>query len=356
MTTTFSSTTLLICAAALVVAPACDDMPECDADPEERVEFRTSVDNSATVNGIYLNGIYLNGIYLNGIYLNSALLSGATIGGVDFLGGTDPDDNEVTCVELDDKKGKLSVISAEDGCDGDPSKDEEVKGDHVVGTVLTFSSPEGEYRLVIQAADEVNDYPHHYDHLHLYHYGIEYEVKGESGWTGETSPLCYDGAGNPTEALMLPGAWDHSTGTRTDTSNNTVTAACRHAALAKCAEWGYRPGEEADYHQACVRLVRADYDASGTARTANGTTIYVSDDLGINTEDDVPGLVKEAEWGPDGALCVNRANFRRSDLTGCSDPTDAAECLPGIPECTGPDSDLSLSMPGALIVTGVVNS
>jgi hypothetical protein len=359
MSTNTPFASLSAVAAALLALTGCD-VEEPDA---AEIGFRTSVDNSEALNGIYLNGIYLNGIYLNGIYLNgiylnSALLNGATVGGVDYVGGVDPKGEAVTCVRIEDERGKINVINAEGGCDVDPSKGEESKGDKAIDTELTFSGPEGEYRLYIDDAYEVKDYPHHYDHLHLYHYVLSYEIKGENGWTGVTSPLCQDGAGNPTEALLLPGEWDQTTGVRTDESDTTVTVACRHAALAKCVEWGYRPGlpSEKDHHQACVHMVRADYEGTGEAHTANGTTIYVSDALGINVEDDEPGLIKEAEWGTDGAVCVNRSAFRRADLTGCDDPSDPTTCFPGVPECGGSPDDLSLTAPGALLVTAVMGS
>jgi len=338
----------------ITIAASLLPLTACDTQPIQEIEFRTSVDNSEALNGIYLNGIYLNGIYLNGIYLNSSLLNGATVGGVGFLDGLDPDGNQVTCVELDKKQGKLTVINGTDDCDDKPESDEKVKGEDVVDTELTFTSPEGEYRLYIDEAEKDPDHGGH--HLHLYHYSISAEVKGENGWTGVTSPLCYDGAGNPTEALLIPGSWHQGTGTRTEDSLNTVTVACRHAALAKCVEWGYPPGEEPELHQACVRLVRADYEGIGDAHTANGTTIYISDDEDINTEDDDPDLVKEAEWGPDGAVCLNRSAFRRSDLTGCSDPSDPSTCFPGIPECSGSPTDLSIKTSGARIVTAVMSS
>ncbi|MEZ4382085.1 MAG: ADYC domain-containing protein [Nannocystaceae bacterium] len=335
---------------ALLALSACDEAADLGD-----VEFRAEVDNSAAlngiyINGIYINGIYINGIYINGIYINSALLGGATVGGVDFVGGLDPKGNAVTCTRLDETKGKISVISAAGGCDVDPQKGEEAKGDKAIGTMLEFTSPDGDYRLTLDDADEVD---------HLYRYLISVEFKDDAeGWTGETHPLCYDGLGNPTEALLLPGEWDQTTGERLDDSFTTLTVACRHAALAKCVEWGYLPGDAPtkDHHQACVHMVRADYDATGEAHTENGTTIYVNDAIGVNDEDDVEGLIKEAEWGVDGALCVNRAAFRHSELTGCEDPSDPATCFPGIPECGGDLSDRSLTMPGALLVTAVLGS
>jgi hypothetical protein len=57
-------------------------------------------------------------------------------------------------------------------------------------------------------------------------------------------------------------------------------------------------------HQACVRMVRADYCGDGTSHTQVGTEIDVYDTFKIESADEtVPGSL-EAEWGVDGAQCV----------------------------------------------------
>jgi hypothetical protein len=107
-----------------------------------------------------------------------------------------------------------------------------------------------------------------------------------------------------------------------------VTFACRTAALAKCVEFGYRPWSVksgtslADHHQACTRMVRADYCGTGQAHTVSGTPVHVLDKLGVQTADPNVPYVVEAEWGPNGATCLNPANTRLpNQAIGCNLPT-----------------------------------
>lgn len=86
------------------------------------------------------------------------------------------------------------------------------------------------------------------------------------------------------KALPLVGRWDE-TGAHID--DGTITFACTNGALAKCARWGYKPWKTfkgkplRDYHQACTRMVRADYCGNGVGHTQNGTPIDVYDRLGL---------------------------------------------------------------------------
>ena len=151
-----------------------------------------------------------------------------------------------------------------------------------------------------------------------------YDVAVE-GQDGTWEPLCVEESGAPTQALLLGGAWDPTTGDRVPLANSAVTLACRGAALAKCVEWGYVPWKVhgatalAEAHQACTRAVRADYCGDGTPHTVNGVKIHVKDPLGIQVEDMSLPHVVEAEWGPDGALCLNHQNKRMPGATvACS--------------------------------------
>lgn len=54
--------------------------------------------------------------------------------------------------------------------------------------------------------------------------------------------LCLDSNGNRTDTLLIGEAWNPTTGAKiTPKPSNTITLACRTAALAKCVEFGYRP-------------------------------------------------------------------------------------------------------------------
>jgi hypothetical protein len=120
---------------------------------------------------------------------------------------------------------------------------------------------------------------------------------------------------------------------------NLFSFGCTHAAIAKCVRMGYEPWksiEECDdagvcrtvslraYHQACTRMVRADYCGDGQSHTTNGVPINVWDEPGIQERDDVSSeFIRDSEWSADGAVCV--ANFRR-DTDGAKRAYVEAHC------------------------------
>ena len=130
-----------------------------------------------------------------------------------------------------------------------------------------------------------------------------------------TRPFCGTTAdGAPISAIALEGQWIEKSGTPGAGSKipgaGGITFACRGFALAKCVEWGYRPwvthpvlGSLERYHQACVRLVRADYCGDGRSFTRTGTPVNLYDQAGI--QKDTEAWLPEAEWGEKGAVCLN---------------------------------------------------
>lgn len=82
---------------------------------------------------------------------------------------------------------------------------------------------------------------------------------------------------------------------------------CTSGAEGKCVRMGYRPWESQamwDLHQACTRMVRADYCGDGRSYTRDGMPIDVYDVRGIQTETKDSPLTFEAAWGTAGAICV----------------------------------------------------
>ena len=76
---------------------------------------------------------------------------------------------------------------------------------------------------------------------------------------------------------------------------------CRGAVLAKCTEFGYRRWATATrcslgsgcsdvalapIHQACTRMMRADYCGDGMPNTVDGHPIDIYDALGVNVEEE----------------------------------------------------------------------
>jgi hypothetical protein len=60
----------------------------------------------------------------------------------------------------------------------------------------------------------------------------------------------------------------------------------------------------AELHQACTRMVRADYCGDGRPFTLDGRVINVYDGLGVQT--DTEQWTFEAEWSGQGAVCLSQ--------------------------------------------------
>lgn len=118
-------------------------------------------------------------------------------------------------------------------------------------------------------------------------------------------------------ALAVQGVWDQS-GSRHDEPGK-FTFACENGAIAKCITWGYKPWELKDghsmreLHQACTRMVRADYCGNGRSHTQENTPIDMYDELKVLTRTTEASKTWqpdrasfEASWTPDGAGCMAR--------------------------------------------------
>ncbi|RWI13734.1 ADYC domain-containing protein [Mesorhizobium sp.] len=99
-------------------------------------------------------------------------------------------------------------------------------------------------------------------------------------------------------------------------SDTAFSITCTGGAQAKCVRFGYRPWETSpdgtplwDHHQACTRMIRADYCGDGVGHTRNGTPIVVYDHKGIQQDEAAPDMSFEAAWGAGGALCVSHTRI-----------------------------------------------
>lgn len=169
----------------------------------------------------------------------------------------------------------------------------------------------------------------------------------QDGWR----PLCGLDAGQPMLSIPVEGRWDYRVGVAGGGSHiddsTAFTFACRHYAIAKCVELGYKPWgvikqcpsgtkkcaptSVAELHQACVRALRADYCGDGSSSTIDGTTVNVYDAFGYHIDE--PSWAFEAEWTASGARCATRlrvpsmspscwSSLYRAD---CGSATDFAE-------------------------------
>jgi hypothetical protein len=120
---------------------------------------------------------------------------------------------------------------------------------------------------------------------------------------------------------------------------------CTGGAEGKCIRFGYKPWRRtgdgtslAPYYQACLRLVRADYCGDGVGHTQNGTVIDIFDRIGIQDEENDPGMSFEAAFTPDGASCVAHPR-----LPGADSLDRIRAMCPRLAGHTGPACDESAS-------------
>ncbi len=146
------------------------------------------------------------------------------------------------------------------------------------------------------------------------------DVKTQAGW----APLC--------TAIPVSGRWDQREGVAGGGAKiadaTYFTFACNGYAIGKCVEMGYRPWAVrggvplSRHHQACVRMVRADYCGTGRSYTLDGTNINVYDGLGIQSDDF--GWQMEAEWDERGARRMHTTALARSHYVRAGVPGDCS--------------------------------
>jgi len=246
---------------------------------------------------------------LNGRRLAGELLDGHYVIGVSLDG-----------VALPDGRTKAATLQATtfrmDAGEGDSGSARSRK--RLIGAVFTATLEDGS-TLPLRIDDVVQrDGPFEHD---LFRYAISYPADGV--W----QPYCgVDDRGAPILAIPLSGLWDYREGVPTGGAHiddeRSFTFGCEGYALAKCVDMGYKPWSEgrlcdeeargrdcvpyalADHHQACTRMLRADYCGDGTSYTDDSTLINAYDGVGIRL--DTEAWLIEAEWNADGAICVRR--------------------------------------------------
>jgi ADYC domain len=177
----------------------------------------------------------------------------------------------------------------------------------LIGAILDATDETGRVITVrIDAVTKVDQSNGNSD-IWLHRFSIPDESAG--GWR----EFCTPGPDGTVAGFPVAGTWT-ADGRHVRTSAG-FTITCSSGAIGKCIRIGYRPWDDRkgvslwDYHQACVRMVRADYGGDGVSHTRDGTTIDPFDRLGIQSAEPDPRgphLEFEAAWGPDGAVCVRR--------------------------------------------------
>lgn len=237
-------------------------------------------------NGSNLNGSNLNGSNLNGQSLNSKLVS-VNYAGAQRVGMSTPLDE--TWVEGSQLQGLLGS--------------EELSGTDFQQMLLTGNLENG--ATVTLRVDNV--YPGTGADLDVWSYRVSYQDAS----TGQWNPLCTKPDGAATNAIALENRWDYGQGVTGGGSKiydtTSFTFACEGAALAKCVRLGYAPFRNAngvsleDHHQACTRMLRADFCGDGTSYTTDGNWVNLYDS--VNVQVDTELWSREAAWDTAGAQC-----------------------------------------------------
>jgi hypothetical protein len=255
-------------------------------------------------NGSFPNGLWPNGGTIENVTFDGSLIkgvvSGKAISGADFIGATFP-----------------------------------VLMPGTTDTVLVT--------IRIDDASKDVTYPD------LWWYRMSYKTMKDTSF----SSLCLDSTGAPDVLVPLNGMyWDAATLSRVD-SPNVVTLSCREGVLGKCAHIGYRPWGTGtscnasdksqcmqvslrDYHQACTRMLRADYCGNGSPHTLNGTIIDVFDYLQPPIQLREETWDMESRWLPTGAMCLSKPRHPELWPGGCPN-TNAASGetnLVKLPKCS----------------------
>jgi hypothetical protein len=285
--------------------------------------------NGRELNGRELNGRELNGRELNGRELNGRELNGRELNGRE-LNSRDAGPGGVVAASLE---GSELVLTSRDG--------ETVRGTSVVGVEL------GNGHRATFRIDDANrsSVPGEED---VWEYVVSRQAKGHR-W----EPVCgTNDDGTPLKVIALSGIWDYRQGVPGGGDHlddpSLITFACSDGALAKCVHFGYAPWRTvqtcdgagnctdvslADHHQACTRMVRADYCGDGRSFTQDGMLIDLYDGLSLQTDTETWPF--EAEWSADGAVCLS--HFRISNQTelhscprdlhddACGDPAHFAQ-------------------------------
>lgn len=253
-----------------------------------RLEMDVSLLSEAqvTVNGISPNGTTANGISPNGWEYGGEAVSSASLDG--------------SLITLVTKSGKI------------------VSGTNLSGAKIPVTMADGSSaKLYIDSVNQDTD-------PSIWLYMVTVQPSGS-----KKLALCppIGGVGDPAPAIPISGRYDATSGAYTADSS-IFTFACINAALGKCALWGYKPWASKQecgtdgtcqpqslipWHQACVRMVRADYCGDGVPHTRNGTQINIWDNLGIQLQTPNTGWALEAEWTPTGAACINHTRWSKAD-------------------------------------------
>jgi ADYC domain len=302
---------------------------EAVVEPEPTLQSQVAA--VAAPNGRNLNGRNLNGRNLNGTALGALVsvnLSGAT--------AADSVDDTMRSVWLEG-----SVFHGFSG-------EREVSGMDFLGAQFVGNLADGQkVDLRVDAIEPATG-----DSGDIWSYRVSFFDAAEGTW----KPACPAADGSALDAIPVSGTWNYREGVAGGGARledpTLFTFACEGAAIAKCIHFGYRPWATtadgrslADHHQACTRMVRADYCGDGTSHTKDGNWVNLYDALGV--QQDTEAWLMEAEWTTDGARCVS-SSTRSTEPVSCPNMPELSGCgqqghfrtgtllMSEVPPATGP--------------------
>jgi len=310
-------------------------------DPTARYRAQLVTSNGGTWNGGTWNGGTWNGGTWNGGTWNGGTWNGGTWNGGTWNGGTwngAKIDSITVTVDGDLIKGVIQPGG------------KTVSGPDFIGSTFqaTHINPDGSKMRFTFRIDDVyldTTAPVH----DIWRYRMSFQTDQAPTWQS----VCLDGTGQPTDLIPMVGvSWDFNTGTGNYFAATGITIACNDGALEKCVHLGYRPwgtgtackgsgdGKRCsqvslrDYHQACTRMIRADYCGNGQTNTIDGTFLDIYDYLLPPIQLKEQDWAIESRWVPGGAMCLN--DPRHPDLWaqhggGCPDKDN--DHITKLPRC-----------------------
>jgi hypothetical protein len=306
--------------------------------------------NTDTVNGIFVNtgipnGIFVNGIFVNGIFVNGRDVSNgqvtAAVFGDETIGGVKPfqaykPDHYLYYPHVEGTG--LAGWTWEWAVGGWVWR----TGQWFEGTIMPIGIYDKASGVTETATARITHvYPATSGEMLLHQVEVQaFDAAGNAHWF----PMCgVDQNSARIPAIALRGEWSLAEGSSVggdhiSDSPHRVTFACVTGALGKCAatcdskalcaatgvptslgykrwaapEWRTVDGVPywRDYaldHQACTRMIRADYCGDGRAWTATGTKIDVYDRAHINVAEKTLSAtwMYEATWNENGAVRID---------------------------------------------------
>jgi hypothetical protein len=124
-------------------------------------------------------------------------------------------------------------------------------------------------------------------------------------------------------------------------ANGWFNLTCSGNSLYKMKMMGYDPDSTPanpfitgwQHRQATVKMLTADYCGTGTAFTADGTSLHWRNQAGWS-HNNVPTSARfEAKWGPNGAVCLNEPRLGMSYMQAIQD--ECASVGKMLPPCSG---------------------